>query len=98
MTAVAAVESLTILPLADLRQQVLDLLFDGQQLIHHHLRLAAGLAQQLLAPSQGAHRAWRKSGRSGYSHTALGAACGIMDLFWRVRPVVWPTHCQLAAW
>jgi hypothetical protein len=27
----------------------LDLLFDGQQLIHHHLRLAAGLAQQFFA-------------------------------------------------
>jgi hypothetical protein len=50
LTAVAAVESLTIFQLADLRPQVLDLLFDGQQLIHHHLRLAAGLAQQFFAP------------------------------------------------
>jgi hypothetical protein len=34
-------------------------------LIDPHRGLAAGLAQQLLAASQGAHRAWRKSGRRG---------------------------------
>jgi hypothetical protein len=52
-------ESLTIFQLADLRPQVLDLPFDGQQLSPHHLRLAAGLAQRFLAAVWDAPGAWR---------------------------------------
>jgi hypothetical protein len=46
--AIAAVESLTILQLTDFLQQVFDLFFDRQKLVHHYLRLAAGLAQEFL--------------------------------------------------
>jgi hypothetical protein len=51
LVAVAAVARLPIFQLADLGLQVCDLLFGNQQLVHHHLRLAAGLAQQFLAAS-----------------------------------------------
>jgi hypothetical protein len=63
--AVAAMERLTVQQMADLPLQVLDLLFRGQESIHHRLGLAAGLAQESLPTGQGAHKAWRKSGRSG---------------------------------
>jgi hypothetical protein len=49
LATVRAVESFTILQPSDLLQQILDLFFGRQELIHHCLRVAAGLAQKFLA-------------------------------------------------
>src|SRR5207249_4762374 len=42
-------------------------------------------------------RCSRKPLPNGYTHTLLRGACGRCCFSWRVRPVVCPTCCQLAA-
>jgi len=78
--------------------QVTNLGFQSKNQLDDDPGLPAGLGQKLRsAMAQFAHSASRKFLHRGYNHTALGDACGIIVLFWRVRPVVSPTMRQLAA-
>ena len=79
-------------------RQFAHLVLQSKDALGSLLGFEANQQQHLLpAAAQLAHSASRKFSRRGRSHTALGAACGIIVLFWRVRPVVTPTMRQLAA-